>query len=338
MTYFSTFVPGLQDSVQAEIETKIKGAQINSLLNGLVVFETQNQKEKIKNLCLTEDNFILIRKFAGLPQNPFRLITRILKKEKVPTATLPTLQNFKILVHVSGKFPFTRRSLAQELEKILSEKLNLSSSPDSKNEFWFFLRGRLGLLGFKITDEKIKYRDYKIKNIPGSLKPQVAHALCLLSEPNKKDVFLDPMCGVGTILIERAHYFPFKRILGRDINQDIINLAVANIKKAKAKIEIKPGNATRLSAIPANSIDKLVTNPPWGRTHSPGLDYRAFYPKLLREFHRLLKPNGVLVLLTSEKALMEKLIKDNQNRWRQEQQLNIFVSGQKAGIYKLRRI
>jgi 23S rRNA G2445 N2-methylase RlmL len=86
-----------------------------------------------------------------------------------------------------------------------------------------------------------------------------------------------------------------------------------------------------------NSIDKLVTNPPWGRTLGKELDYNIFYPRLLLEFRRVLKQDGVLVLLTSEKLLFEKLIRDNKRHFWLEQQFNIFVSGRKAGIYKLRK-
>lgn len=247
MNYFSTFVPGLQELVKTEVETKIKKARINSLLNGLVIFQAKDQEKEVKNLCLIEDHFILIRKFEGLPKNPLRLITRLLKKEKITTSSPPKLRDFKLLISVSGKFPFTRKELGRELEIILINKLRITPNPRSKNEFWFFLRGRLGLLGFKITDEKVKYRAYKVKSIPGSLKPQVAHALCLLSEPDEKDTFLDPMCGVATILIERALFFPFKKVLGGDIDPKTIKLAQENINLCYPGSPRRPSPRTNLS-------------------------------------------------------------------------------------------
>lgn len=339
MNYFSTFVPGIQELVQSETEDKIKDVHIDSLLNGIIIFEAEDQAEKIKNLPIIDDNFILIRKFEGLPKNPLRLITRLLTKEEIPSLLLKEIEasDFKILVNVSGKFLFDRKDLGRELERILVSKWKLKSNAQSKNEFWFFLRGRLGLFGFKITDKKFKYRAYKVKNIPGSLRPQIAYAMCLISKPDKEDVFLDPMCGVGTILIERALNFPFKLIFGGDIDEESVGFARENIKEARVRVKVQRWDATWLKEMKTNSVDKLVTNPPWGRTLDRKLDYNVFYPKLLLEFRRVLKQDGILVLLTSEKSLFEKLIRDNRKHFCLEQQFNIFVSGQKAGIYKLRK-
>lgn len=192
------------------------------------------------------------------------------------------VNDFKLLVDISGRFPFDRKTLGEELEKILIGKLRANPNNGSKNEFWFFLRGRLGLFGFKITDEKVKYRTYKVRNIPGSLKPQIVYAMCLVSEPDKEDVFIDPMCGVGTILIERALHFPFKLILGGDIDKEVVRLAKENIETAEVKARAQHWDAIQMKTVRTSSVDKVITNPPWGRTF--GIEYNSFYPKLLRGF------------------------------------------------------
>jgi tRNA (guanine6-N2)-methyltransferase len=72
--------------------------------------------------------------------------------------------------------------------------------------------------------------------------------MVLLSEPQKDDVFLDPMCGARTILIERALWGRYKLLLGGDIRSLAVEIALSNIGNKHKPIEIHQWNATELAS------------------------------------------------------------------------------------------
>ena len=53
----------------------------------------------------------------------------------------------------------------------------------------------------------------------------VAAALAWLSEPRDDDIVLDPLCGVGTVLIERAHLGRYAMLLGGDADAEAATYA-----------------------------------------------------------------------------------------------------------------
>src|SRR4051794_5728099 len=66
------------------------------------------------------------------------------------------------------------------------------------------------ILALRLSDERMRHREYKLEHMPASLRPTAAAALAWLTQPDDDDVFLDPMCGAGTILIERANMGRYK--------------------------------------------------------------------------------------------------------------------------------
>ena len=76
---------------------------------------------------------------------------------------------------------------------------------DAQLEFWASLIEDELIVGVRLSDNEMRHRDYLPASVPASLKPTVAYAMITLTEPAADDVFLEPMCGAGTILIERAH-------------------------------------------------------------------------------------------------------------------------------------
>lgn len=84
-----------------------------------------------------------------------------------------------------------------------------------------------------------------------------------------------------------------------------------------------------------NFIDKIITDPPWGFYQHMDIDINVFYKKMLQEFYRILKPNGILVLLTARKKEFENSLADCQNKYKLVDKYHILVSGKKAAIYKI---
>ncbi|HSH31479.1 MAG TPA: hypothetical protein VK963_02310, partial [Candidatus Saccharimonadales bacterium] len=131
-------------------------------------------------------------------------------------------------------------------------------------EFWIHQVKRRALVSLRLSDKTMRHRDYKIANLPASLRPTIAYAMAYLAGIGQADVFLDPFCGAGTILIERARAGRYQLLLGGDINQAAVDATLANLGKKHKPWRIEPWDARSLP-LDDQSVDKIVTNLPWGR-------------------------------------------------------------------------
>ena len=65
------------------------------------------------------------------------------------------------------------------------------------------------------------------------------------------------------------------------------------------------------------------------------IDISEFYSSMLREFYRILRLNGIMVVLTARKGEFENAISKFKNKINVKRKYDILVSGKKASIYKL---
>lgn len=81
----------------------------------------------------------------------------------------------------------------------------------------------------------MRHRLYKREHLLASLRPTVAAALSWLSRPTARDIVLDPLCGVGTIVIEQALQGPFEQAVGGDLRAEAVHVAQRNARAAKVQ-------------------------------------------------------------------------------------------------------
>jgi tRNA (guanine6-N2)-methyltransferase len=240
---------------------------------------------------------------------------------------------FKVVARLSGDHEFRRVDFKHAVETGILEHgdhLWRLNEDDAEVEFWAtMLRDEL-IFTLRISDDTMRFRDYKIAHRPGSLRPSVAAALAWVSNPLPDEVFLDPMCGTATVLIERAHLGRYGLLLGGDAERETLEAARENIGPRYKPIEIKQWDATALP-LENSSVDKIVSNLPWGIKHGSHPENRRLYPRLIAEFRRVLKPGGTMVLLSAEMRLMSELW--TKVRLRPSSILNVTVLGAPASIY-----
>jgi tRNA G10 N-methylase Trm11 len=83
-------------------------------------------------------------------------------------------------------------------------------------------------------------------------------------------------------------------------------------------------------------VDRVVTDPPWGKYDAQLADIAMLYDGTLREVARILKRDGVAVIVSAYEAMPEHI--EKVTTLRNISQWNILVSGKKATIYKLQKI
>jgi 23S rRNA G2445 N2-methylase RlmL len=234
---------------------------------------------------------------------------------------------------MAGEHQFRRVDLARAISQGIAERGDHSwrLSPDEADvEFWATLIAHELIVAIRLSDDRMRHRDYKVAHIPGSLRPSVAAALALLSQPAAEDIVLDPFCGAGTVLIERAHVGRYASLIGCDRNPNALSAARENIGLRYKPLELHRWDAVALP-LPDRSVSKIVTNLPWGLLYGSHEENRKVYPRIFSEFHRLVSPGGKIVLLTGETRLMSDLI--TRGLFRPDKILRVSILGAAAAVY-----
>lgn len=336
-SYFSTFITGFDNVVSDELVKRLKEIEVLLLTDGLVIYKTSSSLDEIKELKFLNNSFVLIKKFEDVSENSLKDILKVLTKDNnLENVTRESFSErnlkFRIRASIKNQFVAIDKNVLRNIEEKITHKTrNLivdRSLPDI--EFLITIRSEgFGLVGIQFTSRP----NYEKTLKKGELYPELSYILCLISEPNKDDVFFDPFAGNGSIPAQRLN-FPYERIIVGEIDRGL-QIELAN--KFGEKVTIEPANALTLSMFTDNSIDKIVTDPPWG-FYDTEKDIPSFYLTALKEFHRVLKTNGLIVILTAQKELTEELIAKFKNQLEVEEKYTTLVSGKKAGVYKLSKV
>ena len=339
-TYFSTFITGTQEIVKGFL--KKRKIKIKLLLDGLVVYESGYPEREIRNLHIFNNTFILLRSFDDLKPNVKsleKILTVVARNKNLQCQIVSNLpahrRNFKIVSSLENQTVSVNRGLLRRIESIIlridGTRLNIEK-PDL--EFWALLRREgHGFFGIRIT---YPYRGegYREK---GELRREISYIMSVLSQPTPNDVVLDPFAGYGAIPLERAQKFPYRKVIAVEKDKCLISRLKQAAKTIKKGVSVFRGDALALNKIKNSSIDKIITDPPWGEyKEMPNL--KTFYENMLKEFDRVLKPDGIIVILIGAKDTFEDILQDQfAYAFNIKRKYDILVSGKKAAIYQLVR-
>src|SRR3989344_5615298 len=73
------------------------------------------------------------------------------------------------------------------------------------------------------------------------------------------------------------------------------------------KVVVNRVDAYDLKDFKEDSISKIVTDPPWGLYNAKNFDVNKYYSMMLQEFCRIVRPKGLVVILTAQKELLETI-------------------------------
>lgn len=146
---------------------------------------------------------------------------------------------------------------------------------------------------------------YRVRDVGASIDPVVAAGLARLVRAHADGVALDPCCGSGTLLVERARLDPGVRLRGIDISPTAVAAARANVAAAGLtdRVEILRGDAADRGSWMA--CDEAFANLPFGiRTKRQDTDLPRLYRALAAHLAEALRPDGRAVLYTANVELM----------------------------------
>ena len=171
---------------------------------------------------------------------------------------------------------------------------------------------RSGLLRAEIGPLFLTSRFGDLARLPASTTPVIAGIMCRLAKLRDGDVVLDPMCGAGTLLVVAAGSAGLASVIGCDIRRRAVRDAAANLAHRDIAGTVFQADAGRLP-LRAASVDRVLTNLPFGKRVGSHDDNVELYPRVLRELTRVLTRQGRAVLLTEDKALFRQAVQRTPN-------------------------
>ncbi len=344
---YATVQPGLEQVAAEEIERDL-GGEVKKTARGVVVFRVPEIDPSLLELRTVEDVFLLgwgtdrltyraedldkIRRWTARDAdwgNLLRLHHAVRRKPKGK----PT---FRVVTQMEGHHGYLRRDAGKAFAQGLAGKFPESWKPAEENaavEFWLSIDNATAVSGVRLSDRTMRHRTYKLEHRPASLRPTVAAAMVRLAEAKPRHVVLDPMCGAGTILAE--HLAAIGRVraekppaLGGDRDAGAVRAAAVNLARL-GEARLVRWDATRLP-LPGASVDRVISNPPFGKQlGSPG-EVAPLYRAALREYDRVLRPGGRAVLLAADAAALRTAARAV--GWQGVRDLKLRVLGQPAWL------
>jgi tRNA (guanine6-N2)-methyltransferase len=347
--------PGLEEVAAEEIEAELGGAVKKSGL-GIVVFRVADIDRRVLQLRTTEDVFLLA---WGTDELSFRAqdlesICRWTDKANWPKllqlhhAVRPKPKGkpgYRLIAQMNGQRGYRRVDAQTAMARGLGGKFPASWKPAEENaavEVWLTIEGPTAVCGLRLSDRSMRHRTYKVEHVPASLRPTMAAAMVRLAELKPGQTVLDPMCGAGTLLAEALEHVRGKRrddalgwnvtFWGGDIETRHVKAAQDNLRRF-GNVRLETWDARRLPVADA-SVDRVLSNPPFGKQLSTPEEIGPLYRGVVREMDRVLVPGGRAVLLVSDVKALGAAIEPA--GWKKLRAVQVRILGQRStiGVYR----
>ena len=278
-------------------------------LESIVILDTDTSSDIIKKI-VRESGYIREAGYSIMlaPEDP-SLFFDYIKENRIPQGEYWIIYE----KHLKPEWNPKAEELIREL--VLANK-------DSK----FTRKGKIlkvdhypGFIHIGILLEKKDYTDFMNRLPrrrpvfrPGTLDPILSRAIVNLSRPKEHVAFLDPFCGVGGFAIE-AGLLGYEPVICGDIDYHMMKGAVANLNaylQNDYSLFFYYGNSRSLP-IRTSSIQRIATDPPYGRTTSTrGMSRQTIIREFLEEAMRILSPRGYLVFASPIEVKPKKLAEE----------------------------
>ena len=161
--------------------------------------------------------------------------------------------------------------------------------------------------------------------------------MVLLARPRKRDVFLNPCCGSGTLLVECAAYRPRARIIGCDLSEEALACAAENVAASGCTsiIEAHDWDAQHVPLGTA-TVDAICLDLPFGHILGSHAENRLLHAEILREAARVARPGARCCLLTHQAELMSEILRDT-DAWAIERRSRVDMGGLRPTLFLLQR-
>jgi len=334
--------PGLEEVAWLEIRDRFPGAVFGHFLfardeRGVVVFRFPGDLRDLFSLRTVNGAFLaaafmdkeeVSRGYRDLHQmreqlaetgdfgRAVNLLTRFRRRQP---------STYRVVVRTYGQHEYNRqdvrRALLQVVEPLYPAWRRVQAEADV--ELWANVFGSNILVGLRLPG-RFPSRPTRGEGVP----PQVAAALVHLTGAEGDDRFLDPLCGAGEVLAERAAVASGRWLLGGAEEAAAVRAAHGRLGSGVALCR---WDGAALPLVTA-SVDKVATHLP----AVPEMGLGGRYDAWLGEMARVLRPGGGAVVLTQAYELFKSAIREHPSL-RILGGYSVTVEGRWGRIYTLQR-
>ncbi len=325
--FVSSFTTGFQEVIRLDLEKRFPKIKILNLFDGLIHYKFDGDSRELEKIIYFNNTFFVLKTMKGKGLNFPSLIGAVCSSRNY---FLVNKGSFRVRFQNENQFAKVDKNLTKRVEEYVlkNSKLQLDRLSPT-NEIWFSIRRE----GFAFCGELISKRDFTEKNLnKGELRPEVAYLICCFAQVQPKDVILEPFCGYGSIPIQLDKRFECQKIYVSDIDDEKIKLLETKKIAGSPKVSISKADVFELPQIEDNSIDSIITDPPWGLWENIE-DIEGFYKKMFVSFKRVLKLEGRMTILTARTVEFEKAVQESNLKI--QKSLHTLVNGKKATLYYL---
>ena len=308
------------------------GAGVLKLLDGLIVYEAQKTPDEIRQLkyfnnsykklavlnCRNFDEFV--RKVTGYLRSNGKQVWDELRHISRSKLT------YRIMLYDRNHPAHVEKQLLTAMEKWISNRELVDRTSPEVEISGFYRSEGIGYLGLKLN----KHPESKEIFHAGELRPEVAEILVRLADLTDDEIILDAFAGYGAIAAAAQGRGKFRQMWSMDTDPEKIRLLRKRFGKDK-RIIIRQSDATNLTDLEKGTVDKIITDPPWGN-FDRGINISRLYPGMMKEFVRVLADGGKMVILTAARDVLEGAAAPT-GQLEIEMRRDVLISGRKASIY-----
>lgn len=241
---------------------------------------------------------------------------------------------------IKGTEKIVLKHLDPKLNPLVEFHKNISLSSiycDKTSEDFQNLRTALSVTDQK-TSINLSLRDWRVAMVAAGINPSLACFMCELASIGRDDVILDPFCSAGVIPISSALYYQAKTVIASDISKYAIRCVYKNAQATGMKIGkeiIIINKDISLLELGDKSVDRIITNPPYGIRTGGHVSNEIIYRDLFDLACRCLKTKGLMVFLTQEIDLVKSMANEY-GSFKIESDLKIYHNGLRPHVFVYR--
>lgn len=319
-------IEGLEGITGLEVKEILKTSS-EKILEGRVKFKVKNIKALKNFICHTRSSAKVYELIEKIEFKDMNNLEEELKKTKIPKIKSP----FVVRCQRSGEHNFSSIDIESSAGEIILSK-NKNLKVDLKNPKTTIIMDIINstcFMGIDHTKIRLTKRDYRIRLIPNPINPCIAYSMLRISGAKEKETILDPFCKSGEIPIEAAMYFlkvmPNKKNLeiqnkSRQRNKKLkiycTDSAFNNLKSAEINSKIagicKNINFSKIdiewldTKFKKNSVDKIITFPPYPTLNTPLKNLEKIYKELFYQAEYILRKKGSITVFTPVPEIIKK--------------------------------
>lgn len=326
--FVSTFTTGFKKVVEKNLPEIVSGCKILNIYDGIVHYKFNGNSHDLEKVVYFNNTFFVIKSWCNFSGNFSTMVNDFCSENKY---LLISKGSFRTRFVRENQFEKIDKKLVIKVEENVLKRSKLKIDRVSPStEIWFDIRRE----GFAFCGQLISKREFTEKNLnKGELRPELAYLMCCFAELKENDVIAEPFCGYGSIPIQLAKKFRFLHLYVSDIDEEKITaLKEKKYFKQNDFVSVEVQDAFSLKQIKDNSVDVIISDPPWGFFEDVG-DIALFYDKMFCSFKRILKNDGKMIILSARKDELEYAAE--KNNYKIIERVDTLVNGKKACVYMI---